>query len=420
MALFLGFLSTVLLSRALGVEGFGTYSLAIGWILLLAVPVQSGLVGVVVREIARYRATSSWPLAKGLLVFSNGTSLLLSVLGASGLAIYWNAGGAKGTGMSAEVAGWALVLLPIYCLSAVRSATLRGLGKVLEGLAPDELFRPLIQVVVLAIVFLAFGHAISAANAIQIHIASAVTAFAIGATLLLRSIPPAIGAAKAEYAPRSWAVPALSFAVVSGFGTILQSSVMVTLGMTSGAEDAGLFKAAQQLSALSGIVVVAVNSACAPYIASLYRVGDRRELAKLLRNAALVMMAGTAPLSIIMIVFGETVLSLVFGPEFARAHAALLLLAAGQLTISSLGLVGLLLNMSGHERDTLACCAAALVVTVIAAKLLIGPFGAPGAAAAVIIGQFALNILMLWRVRVRVGISTSMFSRIPPSGTGDH
>lgn len=414
VSLLLSFLSTVMLSRALGVQGFGAYSLAIGWMLLIAVPVQSGLVGVVVREIARYKATQAWPLAKGLLIFSNSVSVSLALLSALTLGIYWSLGGASEQGLNVEAAMWALLLLPIYCLSAVRSGTLRGLGKVLAGLAPDEMIRPLIQVVVLAIIVLAMGRAISPANAMQIQVASAAIAFAIGATLLLRSIPKEVGAAEAEFVPRTWLVPALSFALVSGFGTILQSSVVVALGMASGAQDAGLFKAAQQLAALSGIVVVAVNSASAPYIASLYRVGDRHELSKLLRNTALVMLAGTAPLSITMIVFGEQIISLVFSSAFVDAYRPLFLLAMGQLGISSLGLVGLLLNMSGHERDTLVCCAVALVITIGASNLLIGPYGATGAAGAVVMGQFALNFLLLWRVRVRVGLSTSIFSRIQP------
>lgn len=412
VAMLVGFISSVLLSRSLGVNGFGMYSLAIGWVLLFAVPVQSGLVGVVVRETAKYMSSGDFSHAKGLLIFSNFVSILLSLLGVGVLLGYWIFGKGPANGLSFDVAAWSLLLLPVYCLSAVRSATLRGLGKVTAGLVPDELVRPTVQVLILALSFLVLESKLTPTNAIQIHAFAAVFAFAIGAYLLFKALPSGIGVAKASFSPAEWSKPALSFALVAGFGTILQSAVMVMLGMKAGAVDAGLFKSAQQLSALSGIFIVAVNSASAPYIASLYKAGDKKELSRLLSNGAKFMVLGTAPVVLVMLLFGKSIISLIFGHDFILAYTSLFVLLLGQLLISGLGMVGLLLNMSGHEKDTLFCCTISLLLTIISAHFVVHDFGAVGAAISVVVGQIVLNALMLWRVKVRVGVSTAVYSKL--------
>ena len=412
-ALLLGFLSSVVLTRALGVAGFGTYSLVLGWILLLAVPIQSGLAGVVVRELAGYRATGSFALAKGLMVFATATAVAVAGVGAALLYAYWSDTSGVASAWTSGLVYWALALLPFYCLSALRSAALRGLGRIAEGLFPDEVIRPLAQLSMLLVATWMFGPYLRPEHALQIHGVACIAGFAAGAVMLVRALPPAMRAARARYAVQDWLRPAMTFALVAGFGTIMQSMVVVLLGSRSGSGEVGLFKAAQQLAALAGILVVAVNAACAPHIAALHRSGNRDELARLLRNSARLMLAGTAPLCIAMIAMGAPILGIVFGEDYVRAYPALIVLATGQLLLSMMGLVGLLLNMSGHEKDTLACCVVAIVATLAAVLAAAPHFGSLGAALAVGCGQLVLGALMLWRVRVRIGLSASAFARAP-------
>jgi len=49
----LGFLSTVLLARLLGAEGYGIYSYVFAWVMLLSILAQAGLPDLVVRETAQ-------------------------------------------------------------------------------------------------------------------------------------------------------------------------------------------------------------------------------------------------------------------------------------------------------------------------------------------------------------------------------
>ena len=61
----LGFLTTVLLARLLGAEGYGIYAYAYALVMLLAMPAQSGLPNLIVRETARGLAEGTPDRVKG-------------------------------------------------------------------------------------------------------------------------------------------------------------------------------------------------------------------------------------------------------------------------------------------------------------------------------------------------------------------
>ncbi|MBD7988326.1 oligosaccharide flippase family protein [Luteimonas sp. Sa2BVA3] len=404
----ISFALTLVLTRALGVTGFGAYSLAISWVLLFAVPVQAGLVGVVVRETAGYKAVGDWSSAKGLLLLGNVTCFIVSVSSASVFALYWTQVEVSQSGLSSEILIWIALLVPVYCLSALRSAVLRGLGRVTEGLAPEQVLRPAMQLAVIIFIVSFLDKGLDPETALRAHFIAAVTTFVVGVALLLRATPSEIRGATPAYHAWKWLKPMLAFALVSGFGSILQSLVTVILAASASTQDVGLLKASQQLAMLSGLVVLAVNSAAAPHVASLLRLGELQELARLLRRFARIMFIGTLVPAVVLMIWGGEVLSFLFGEDFAKGGTTLLVTTVGQVLLSTLGLVGLTLNMAGFERDTLACCVIAMVIAIASAFPLTTEFGAVGAALAIVIGQFVMQGLLLRRLKSRVGISSSV------------
>jgi len=62
----LSFLVSVLLTRTLGVEGYGIYAYAMSWVLILNIIGSLGSRGLVVREIATNRSQEKWGVIRGL------------------------------------------------------------------------------------------------------------------------------------------------------------------------------------------------------------------------------------------------------------------------------------------------------------------------------------------------------------------
>jgi len=116
------------------------------------------------------------------------------------------------------------------------------------------------------------------------------------------------------------------------------------------------------------------------------------------------------PVTLVFVLFGERFLALAFGPGYAGGHTTLAILALGQLVNAGMGSVGVLLNMTGHERDTLRGVAIAAVANVVLGLVLIPLFGLEGAATATAVTLIIWNLLLRQAVWRRIQIETLAFS----------
>jgi O-antigen/teichoic acid export membrane protein len=97
----------------------------------------------------------------------------------------------------------------------------------------------------------------------------------------------------------------------------------------------------------------------------------------------------------------------VFGQEYAPAYLPLVILCLGQLINSSMGSVGLILNMAGLERFTARGVAIAAIASVLLNSALIPFFGPAGAAIATSTSLIIWNVLLfIWLYRETGIVST--------------
>lgn len=75
----LSFITSILLARLLGVEGYGAYAYVVAWFFLLEVPAGLGLRILLPREIAIYETHQKWSLMRGIINWANRSALLSSV-----------------------------------------------------------------------------------------------------------------------------------------------------------------------------------------------------------------------------------------------------------------------------------------------------------------------------------------------------
>ena len=89
----------------------------------------------------------------------------------------------------------------------------------------------------------------------------------------------------------------------------------------------------------------------------------------------------------------------------------LVILAIGQLVSVSAGSVSSLLNMTGHERDTMQGLMIAASLNLVLNLLLTPRWGATGAAVATAVTLIVWNLILLRKVYLRTGIRASAFFR---------
>jgi len=404
-------LTSVVLARWMGTAGYGVYATATALAILLTVLAGLGLPTLVIRLLASYSARQQWGRMRGLLVRGNqavlGASLLMVCLATSMIWILAERFGAD----KAAALSLAMLLIPLTALGAMRSAALRGLHHVVLGQLPENLIMPGLLLVLVGGGWFIHGgaSALTPEYAIAARLAAAAVAFGVGAVLLLKSLPPAVRQARPEYELRSWARAALPLLFIAGINIVNTQIDILMLAALRGSESAGVYQAAVRGAELVAFSLVIANMAIQPSLARLYATGDTARLQRLVTWSARGATAAALPLAAIMILWGGPIMAAAFGADFARGAIALAILSAAQLVNAFTGPANSLLDMTGHQHDTLKAMIAGVLANVTLNALLIPRWGIAGAAIATGVSLILWNVLLVVFVQRRLGMNATTF-----------
>ena len=109
--------------------------------------------------------------------------------------------------------------------------------------------------------------------------------------------------------------------------------------------------------------------------------------------------------------FGKKFL-LIFGPDFTSNYGAFVILTVGRTFQISMGLSGMLLNMTGYEQETAIGTAIGAALNIALNAVMIPIWGLEGAACATVIGGLSTVILLNYRCGLRIGIKPSVFNSL--------
>lgn len=407
----LGFLTALLLARLLGAAGYGTYAYALAWVALLSIPAMLGLDRLLVREIAVYRTRSEWDLMRGLLRQANSAALLVSLsLVLLAAVVTW----VLREHLNPEMlpAFWVgLIMLPLMTLTRLRQAVMQGLQHVVAGQLPEMLIRPLLFVALVGGAYLFLKENLNALWAVGMNVAATGAAFFIGTWMLFNVLPQAVKEAVPDYQTRAWVRSALPLLLVTGLGVINSQIDITMLGAILGAEPTGIYAVANRIAGFIIFILGSVNAVLAPTIARLYVSGQMRRLQRIVTKSARVILFLSIPVALSLIVFGRWVL-LLFGQDFTQGGTALAILSTGQLINAAAGSVGLLLIMTGHERDVAIAIGLSVALNVILNAILIPRWGIAGAAVTTASSMILRNLWLLVQVYRRFGIDSTALGRI--------
>jgi O-antigen/teichoic acid export membrane protein len=404
----LSFLVTVLLARLLGTAGFGAYSYAFAWIVLLGIPAILGSDQLLVREVAAHHAKSDWGLMRGLLRRANGAVLLVSLgLALLAAALAWALRGRWPSPIMLPTFWVALILLPLVTLTRVRQGAMQGLHRVALGAMPEQLIQPALLVGLLSMAYLFWRQRLTAPLAMGLNVGAAAVAFAVGAVLLYRTLPLPVKEAAPVYRDMAWARSALPLVFIASMGVLFGQADTLILGAIKGAQAVGVYSVAHKGAEFITFALVVQNAAFASTAASLYAARDFERLQRLVTRLARWTLLACLPLAIGMIGFGYWFLLYCYGPQFTQARTALAILSFGQLVSVGIGSVGVLLVMTGHERDCATGIAAGAVANILLNLLLVPRWGTEGAAVAYAGSMILWNVLMAVLLYRKVGLHST-------------
>ncbi len=402
-ALAAGLATTILLARILGAEGYGIYVFAYASIALLAIPVQAGLPMLVLRETAKFDSIPDFAGMKGLWKWASLIALFGGVtavfLGATVAALL------LGYQEKAFLVG--LALIPLIALSELRSAALKGLGHVIYGQFPDLVLRPVLLAVFLIAATLVLEN-VRPETAMTLHVVVAIISFTVGATILFVLAPDGLSGVRGNTGHwRVWLMSIIPMGTSSAIQVLNVNLGAVLLGMLSVSEDVSLFRIAFMVANLLMFGQVAIIAVVQPRLTRAHYSGDREHLQSLASWVSAVSLAVMLTLVTIMIFWGQSIISIVFGAEFRGVWPLVLIMATGQTVNATLGSVGSVLMMTGHERKAMHMLVMTTCLSLPTYFVLITLWGAIGAAIANALTTTVLHLMYWWGAKRVLNVDCS-------------
>lgn len=403
----LGFINSILLARLLGPADFGLYSIVLSVVNFTSILAVLGLPIFVTREAAASAEHEQWNRLKGRLSAAHRWTLLavLAILGVTtGLLV----GGIVKPAVSWQIIGIAMMLLPLVAFNQLRAAILRGLHWVILSDIPELLLRPVMMLMLLIGSYLTAIHA-TAVHALGMQFASSGVALIAGSWWLVKLQPVQLKVATSEPPPQAWMLGALPFLFIAIIGTLQGQVPLYLIGYLKGAEQAGLFNAANQLVGLIAIGLYAINIPLQPQLAAAWARGDKQQAQRLVTETARIGTVIALVGVLTMLLFAETILRL-YGAQYVEAAYALRILAIGQMVKASAGACDILLMMIGYQKIVVLGRVFALLLMVVIASLSIPPFGLVGGALAAALGMIFLNVFFSLYAKTRLDLNTTIFN----------
>lgn len=165
----------------------------------------------------------------------------------------------------------------------------------------------------------------------------------------------------------------------------------------------GIYDTAFKIASATAAVLMAVNAIQAPTFAEIHSQGDRQRLSNYVFTSTRLLFYITAPLTLILLAIPELILSL-FGEGFTSGSASLQVLAIGNFVNCITGSVGILLMMTGYQKEYNRIILSTAVLAVALNFLLVPAWGIDGAAISSTISKVIWNLASVLLVYKKLGI----------------
>jgi O-antigen/teichoic acid export membrane protein len=386
-----GFAAVIVLARLLAPADFGSYTLALSVVALVAVAIELGTSGYLVREGAQRPQDLGKILGHVLVVRGS--------LGVAAIALAWPL--ARSLGADGPTTRLIVLFSAATTLRLIGGAMLSAL-QALERL--DEVARLQAASALLQGAGLAVGAALGRGLG------------PLGWAMLISAVPVPLWA----YARlrRHWGgrvrftasgMPgtlrtALAFGLSAGLGTTLTYLDSVMIHAMRGPVDTAMYGAAYRVLIALGIIPIIYADALTRAISSL-AARDRVAMASVYRRAVGHLVALAVPVAVGGGLLAEPLLRAAFGEAYAGAAPALTVLLAS-VVLAFPGWVAVTTAYAvGRERRVALILAIAVAGNAIANVFMIPRFGIAGAAGATFAAEAVILVLVL-RLLAREGVST--------------
>ncbi|NQE45988.1 hypothetical protein C5S31_08200 [ANME-1 cluster archaeon GoMg2] len=182
---------------------------------------------------------------------------------------------------------------------------------------------------------------------------------------------------------------------VSAAGLVMGWTDTLMLGYFSTASDVGIYNVALPTAMLLMNIVVAFAMIFLPVASELYARNRIEDLRTAYSAVTKWVFSLTLPIFLLMVLFSESIIRIIFGSEYISGALVLSILAAGFFIDSSTGPVSSIIGAYGRTKISMGCSFIGAGANFTLNFLLIPTYGIEGAAIATASSYVLINIALL-------------------------
>ncbi len=410
LTMLISYALVIVISRKLGKEGIGVWNLCIATLNIWVMIGCFGFNTSIVRFVSQYRA-KNWhatvrTLYRIIIQYSTLSGIVLGGIlffSSEFLATYYFKDPAMNIPM--KITG---IIVPLVVISTINVEFIRGMKRI----QISEFFRTLVlQLTALIGTVVLSYYSLTAEDPLIAYACGALLAL-VGTTIFIhkylkKSIISGGEPTEAEplFSFKTHLMISLPM-IMTSFIQLLNGRVdILMLGYFADTGVAGVFGMAFKLSIITNFVIGAMKAIAMPKISELFWSDKKDELKKVVHFSTLFIFAFAFPVSLVLMIFPEFILSLI-SDEFTEGATVLRIFAAMQLINAGSGMVAVFLNMSGNQLFFTKIVTITTTMNIVLNIILIPIYGMEGAAFATLLSTVTWNIVGVRFIYKRYKIST--------------
>lgn len=396
----------VVAARALGVSQFGLFAISNALWQFVKVCGPLGFDQAILRFVPAALVVGEERDALGVETWTRHRVTSWMVMIGGGLTAIGGLWSASRGGQAVSSVMATAVALPGFALLGLQTAQLRARGRVVWAQLPDSLGVYIVATALIAVAWRPIGPQLA-----TFLWAQAIAAYSM--VIVQRLLLPASRSARASWSNeplRSQMSQAARGAWLAQLATTASGRLPTLIaGAVVGSGGAGLLEAASRVGQASSIVTWAAGVSVSPLFAEAHAKNEKFRMATLLAVATLTAAIPAGLVVLAVVLFGAPILE-IFGPDFAIARPALIIVAMASAINAIGGLSSNLLYMTGHERSVATCSVVSLIVLLIVGVVGGRYFGVVGVSVGMLVATAVRDGSCSFILERRVGLPPPLLS----------
>lgn len=397
----------ILIARGLGPIEFGKYSLCISIVSLVSIPICGGLPNLLIRETAflnshknNNKINDLWVSAFGLILSS--TIIIIFIISIINFFLKYGE-----YNSFSHLLFISTFLIPFIAFNKNLTAINKGIGNAIIGLLSENFFIQIIFIVLYLIILIFGNYSLDKAESIiLLNIFSTMMGGLLLYVITIKNFPLKLTLNRFYLYKNldKFRGSLIRFSIIQIMYSLNLQLDILFLSFFSSFNTVGNYKIIVQLTLICGVLYNVITQIIAPKIAHLYINNQKSELENLLLRVNKISILVAIALSLLILTFGEKVVSKMFGLGFDLDLNVLIVLMIGQLIVVISGFPHAILNMTGNEKLTLNGLYVSVLLNFFLNLILVPKFGALGASLATAFSLFIRNIIHIKMIKYNIGI----------------